>query len=365
MIRTRLRSLTISRLRIIDQCELDLSADLVVFAGPNGSGKTTVLEAIHLLATGRSFRSRSAADLVQRGSDAAVVGGSLTDANDHSVRMGIEKRRGGSYRLRINGEPVTRLVELARRLPLVVITPDSQRLLTDGSEGRRRLIDWLLFHVEPQYSTAHARYRQALRQRNALIRDAGRVEGVSDAWDVEVMEAGTQLQQMRAARWPQIAAGMRELLQLLSAIPVEVALLPGWPADSESLEEAFARSWQRDLARGFTNEGPHRADLEFRVDGRLAKDVLSRGESKLLTVGIQVALARLLAELRGVRPVVLVDELASELDERSRGLFFGALQQSGSQTLITTVDAALVQPRDWASNQLVDMREGRASAMVQ
>lgn len=361
----RLRHLVVSNLRVLSSCALDLDSDLVVFAGENGSGKTSVLEAIHLLSTGRSFRSRSAVDLIRRDAEQLVVQGEILDASGLPVRMGIEKRRGGAFRLRIDGTPVSRLVELARRLPLILITPDSQRLLSDGSDGRRRLVDWLLFHVEHRYGELHGRYRQALRQRNSMLRDHTRAPGVSDAWDQELVEAGEQLGAIRAHYAARIEQGLTDLLLELSFVPVTVALRPGWPSNRESLAETLQRNWQRDLARGFTNEGPHRADLEFEVAGRPARDVLSRGESKLLTVSIQLALARLLADFRKILPVVLVDELASELDERNRQKFFAALRDTGSQTLVTTVDPELVKPLGWGASCLVRMHGGEAALMLQ
>jgi DNA replication and repair protein RecF len=364
MARVSLRSLHISRLRCLSDCKLGLDSNLVVFTGPNGSGKTSVLEAVHLLATGRSFRSRTAADVIQRGAEMTRVHGEVLDAAGRCVPMGIEKRRSGSYRLRIDGEPVDRLAEAAKRLPLVLITADSQRLLTDGSDGRRRLVDWLLFHVEQRYGEIHGRFRQALRQRNEMLRNRNRSQGVAEAFDEAFIQAGQQLNALRIRYSTLIEQQLSEVLASLSRVPVEVSFLAGWPVE-EDLRDLLARNWQRDQARGFTTEGPHRADLEFHVDRRPARDVLSRGESKLLTVSIQIALARLLAELHGVLPVVLVDELASELDEDNRALFLESLRELGSQTLVTTVDPALVEPARWRSSLLIRMSEGKAAPMIQ
>lgn len=365
MASVRLRHLTVSNLRTLSACRLELDSDLIIFAGENGSGKTSVLEAVYLLSTGRSFRSRSVADVIQRGADQVQVHGELSDVDGQSVRMGVEKRRSGSFRLRMDGERVTRMADLARRLPLVLITPDNQRLLTDGSEGRRRLVDWLLFHVEPRYGELHARYRQALKQRNGMLRNAGRHAGVSEAWDEELAVAGEQLAEARSRHSARMVAELMAIARELSCVPVEITFSPGWPLRQGALADALHRNWERDLSRGYTSEGPHRADLLFTMQGRPARDVLSRGESKLLTAAIQLALARLLADITGVLPVLLVDELASELDERNRRGFFDALRETGCQTLVTTVDAQLVPEHGWRFTRRIRMHGGEASTMLQ
>jgi DNA replication and repair protein RecF len=365
VIQVYLDSLTLSGMRIVDRAELSLGCDLVIFTGPNGSGKTTVLEAVHILSTGRSFRTRSAIDVIQRGRDSAMVNGTLLDVTGRSVRMGVEKRRYASDRLRLDGLTPGRVAELARRLPLVTITPDGQRLLTEGSEGRRRLLDWLLFHVEPAYAQVHARFRHVLRQRNASLRGARFDGGVQEAWDGELSQAGMALQVLRDRHFCAVESGLTRLLGQVSAVPVEVALSPGWRNDLGDLSETLQRNWHRDQARGFTTEGPHRADLSLSVSGRPARDVLSRGEGKLVTVGLQIALARLLAEIVQVRPVILVDELASELDDSNRERFFAALRETGCQTLVTTVDPDLVRPGGWRSSMNVSMHQGNVVQVLQ
>lgn len=360
-----LDSLSLSRLRIVDMVRLDLGCDLTVITGPNGSGKTSLLEGIHLLATGRSFRSRSAIDVIQRGQEAATVTARVNDVAGRAVHMGIERRRQGPARLRLDGQTLGGLAELARRLPVVTITPDGQRLLTDGSEGRRRLLDWLMFHVEPTYAEVHGRFRQVLRQRNAAIRGGPGQWEVRETWDAELAAAGMAVQRLRDRHSGTIADGLERLLAEISAVKVAVALQPGWPRDGGDLDAVLARHWTQDLARGFTTVGPHRADLSFQVEGRLARDVLSRGESKLVTVGLQIALARLLSEIRAVNPVILVDELASELDASNRARFFATLRETGCQTLVTAVDPDLVDGAGWATRVRVEMHRGKARQVLQ
>jgi DNA replication and repair protein RecF len=194
-----LRSLSVRGLRVLCGLDLETDADLVVITGPNGSGKSSILEGIHLLGTGRSFRSRSVQDLIARDGDAVLVSGQLTGENGEVCRLGVERPRRGPGRMRVDGADVRTAVALARRMPLVVITPESQRLLSDGAEGRRRLLDWLMFHVEPGYQGAHARYRRALRQRNAALRQEHTATEQRAAWCAEMGAAGEALHALREA----------------------------------------------------------------------------------------------------------------------------------------------------------------------
>lgn len=362
MFRTRVRHLTVTGLRVLRAASVDVDAELVVFAGANGSGKTSILESVHLLSTNRSFRSRSVQDVITIGDDRLQIAARVDDAQGRESHLGLEKRRDGSSRARIDGQELKRMSELARRLPTLLITPDSQRLLTDGSEGRRRLIDWLLFHVEPDYHEAHRRFRHALRQRNGMLRTLHQQASVADAWDSEWVATAERLNTMRLQHAPMLEQRLGQLLAELSSVSVEVRFNPGWEHGSESLAEMLMRRWQRDVARGHTVEGPHRADLMFTVHGRPARDILSRGESKLLTVAVQVAMAHLLSEIQHAVPLMLVDELASELDADNRTRFFKALRDTGAQTWVTTVDAALVGTANWPGAQVFELQQGQLHA---
>ena len=356
---TRLESLRITQLRVLHCINVNLDSDLIVLAGPNGSGKTSVLEAVHMLATGRSFRSRSTQDIVTFGEDRLQIYASGTDAQRLSVHVGIEKPRHGPSRFRVNGTDAAGVVELARRLPCLLITPDSQRLLSDGSETRRRLVDWLMFHVEPTYHEAHRAFRQALRQRNSLLRSLNQHAAVADAWDHELVTAGQRVHELRMHHAESLQASLTRVLAALSQQSVAVKFHPGWNVSEETFAELLPRRWNQDVSRGYTVYGPQRADLVFSVRGRAARDVLSRGESKLLAISVQIAMAHLLRDAVQAIPIMLVDELASELDASNRERFFQALRITGAQTFVTTVDADLVTASGWPSLQIFDVSAGQ------
>ena len=207
--------------------------------------------------------------------------------------------------------------ELAAYLPTVAVTPDSYRLVTDGADMRRRIIDRLLFHVEPTYLDHYQRYRRALRQRNAAIR-GGAGDGELGGWDAELVAAGEQLTAHRVRYLDRALPSMKEVVARLVGMPVDIRFYRGWESDT-SLGRACESLLTSDRLRGHTQAGPHRADLRFAIDGRPLQHSLSRGETKLFVTAVAVAQVRDLAAVLGYPPVVLVDDLGvgARLEEQA------------------------------------------------
>ena len=341
----RLISLCAQNLRILENIQVSTDADLVVFSGLNGSGKTSLLEAIHLLGTGRSFRSHLINDVIRRTSNRLLVRGQVRDDQERESTIGVEKIHRGATRFRINGDDINTTSMLARHLPMVVVTPDSQRILTDGTDIRRKLLDWLMFHVEPGYNQLHQRYRRVLKQRNSALRQP-QTDNHS-IWNEELGTSGQALHILRTQHMNHALKVLSSVLADLLEKPIEIEYYPGWNTEQD-LSSLLARSWREDCRRGYTGAGPHRADLIFTTNGSKARQVLSRGESKLLVVAVLIGLSRLLAQTTGHRPLLLVDELASELDHKNRTLFFNALKDTGAQVFVTTVSEELVSAADWS-----------------
>ncbi len=333
-----LTRLEVNNLRVIESAELEPRPGLNLIAGANASGKTSLLEAIHLLCTGHSFRSRRANEFIRRGASEARVHARITEEEGESVAVGIEKRPRGT-RIRFAESEVRSASKLARRLPLVVIPPDSQRLIFDGTDLRRRLLDWGLFHVEQDYAGLYHNYRRTLQQRNAQLRSLPNPHALAP-WDAELEETGEKLHLTRRIHLQRILPRISKLATEMLRLKVSIHYKPGWD-ETVPLSRALAAELGRDMARGYTGIGPHRADLELRVDGFAAHKTLSRGEAKLACIALWLAQARDHLLQSGRRAVVLIDDLAAELDRENRRWVFATLFELGCQSFVTSVSDGL------------------------
>ena len=355
-----IQELEIQNLRILESVSVSPGPGLNVLYGSNGSGKTSMLEAIHLLGVGRSFRSRHHLEMVRRGTEGFRVRGEICrEAGVH--RLGLELGKAG-LNIRCDGQTVMTASVLARALPLVLFTPDSQRLMTEGANQRRQLLDWCLFHVEPDFLPAYQRFRRTLRQRNAALRGQEQARVVK-SWDEEFTKTGESVHNQRARYVDLFLPTLDTMVSRLLPFKVTLEYKPGWPAD-RSLGEALDESFSSDMARGFTQVGPQRADLAFVLDGIAARKLMSRGESKLFVASIILAQVAHFIETMDRKPVILVDEVASELDQESRQRVFAVLASLDAQTFVTTVSRELIENGAWPPDSVFHVERGITRAVV-
>lgn len=330
-----LEHITIEGVRNLTRVEMPLPAGATALYGANGSGKTSFLEAIHLLGVGRSFRTHQSKPVIQRDMQHCRVVG-RTRRGDHSVVMGLEKHLDGGVKARVAGENVSSLSELALHLPLVLLDTESMGIVTGPPEGRRRLLDGTLFHVEQGFLPLWKRYALAVRQRNSGLR-RGILE-TDKAWRQEIADTGTLLTEHRATIATKLAEELATLAPALSddLAGLEVVFRAGWDR-KEALSEALERNADSDAAQGFTQVGPHRADLRLMQDGVLAAEVLSRGQLKLALVALRLVQGFLIEGASAVPPLYLVDDLHAELDQAHCASVCEQLGR-GRQVVLTAVD---------------------------
>lgn len=333
----------VSRLDIRDfrrfhDVSLAPAAGLNLLVGDNGAGKTTVIEALHLMAYGRSFRGRVRDGLVRAGGSALEVfvewsepGGEVERAR----RAGL-RHSGSEWTGRLDGESVAQLGELCAALAVVTFEPGSHDLIHGSSEIRRRFMDWGLFHVEPAFLAPWRRYARALKQRNALLKQ--RVQDHQlDAWDQELAQAGELITEQRSryldALAPLIAAAAFELAPSLGNASLQV--LPGWRREAMPLADALLLGRERDLQAGYTGVGPHRADWRLEFSAIPGRSALSRGQAKLAALASLLAQADLHRRATGQAPVFCLDDLASELDRHHQRRTLQRLAGSGAQIFVS------------------------------
>ena len=355
-----LEHLSIAGVRNLSDVQVALPPGACALYGANGSGKTSFLEAIHLLGVGRSFRTHQSKPVIQHDKDFCRVVGRVGSAG-HMVTMGLEKHRDGGVRARVAGQNAPSLSELAQKLPLIVLDTDALGVVTGPPEGRRRLLDGTLFHVEQGFLSLWKRYAKAVRQRNSGLRRG--IINSDAAWRSELAQTGEQLTAARAGAASELAEELAALAPTISRdlAAVQVMFRPGWDR-SVTLSEALERSAVSDATQGFTQIGPHRADLRFMVEGVAAADLLSRGQMKLLVVALKLVQGRLIERAAAQAPVYLVDDLPAELDKRHCASVCSQLA-SGRQVVLTAVDRGSIETA-WGSEslQLFHVEQGCVTA---
>lgn len=323
--------MTVEDLRCLRHAELALDPKRNLIWGSNGSGKTSLLEAIFLLGRGRSFRTRNSERLIRHGQPRLTVFGRTDGVPAQAV--GVQVAKTGGTTARINGAPAGSLTELSQAFPVQVIDPGVHKLVEEGGFRRRRWMDWAVFHVEHGFAELWVRYTRAVKQRNAALRHQPAQAG---AWDPEVARLGELIAEARRGMLDQMQAGWRESVAALSGLEIDLNYSRGWSQDI-SLAQALVDSRARDQARGLTHNGPHRADVLVRIHGRPAREVLSRGQQKLVAIAMTLAQIRLLQERTATTPTLLLDDPAAELDGPHLSRFIEEVSRLKCQLVLTSL----------------------------
>jgi DNA replication and repair protein RecF len=323
--------LTVEDLRCLQRAELALDPRRNLIWGSNGSGKTSLLESIFLLGRGRSFRTRNSERLIRHGQPRLTVFGRTDGMPPQAV--GLQVSRGGGTAARINGATAGSLTELSQAFPVQVIDPGIHKLVEEGGFRRRRWMDWAVFHVEPAFADAWVRYTRAVKQRNAALRHQP-VQAA--AWDPEVARLGEQIAESRRNMLDSLQPFWAQTVAALCGLEVELHYSRGWSQDVP-LAQALVDSRVRDQAKGQTHSGPHRADVLLRIGGRPAREVLSRGQQKLVAIAMTLAQVRLLQERTALVPTLLLDDPAAELDGAHLLRFIEEVGRLNCQLVLTSL----------------------------
>lgn len=363
----RLLRLTVARLRNLQPLELRPAPGLNLVTGDNGAGKTSLLEAVHLLAYGRSFRCRVRDGLIQSGAADLEVFAEWEQGDGRLRRAGLQ-HGGQAWRGRLDGVPVRQLGDLCAAFAALTFEPGSHALLGGGGEPRRRYLDWGLFHVEREAEASFfllwRRYTRALKQRNAALRQGADVTQL-EAWEQELVAAGEPLTRHREAYLERLQPALARCTEDLAPAmgTASFQFQPGWRREQMSLADALLLARDRDRTSGFTSTGPHRADWRLKHGGRPADEALSRGQAKLSALACLLAQAEDYATHHGQWPVVLLDDLAAELDQAHQQRLLARLQAGQAQVFVTGTEppAALGTAADSVMRFHVEL--GRVNAI--
>jgi DNA replication and repair protein RecF len=347
--------------RNYEHTEVALGASLTVVSGPNGAGKTNLLEAVYFGCTARSPRTSNERELVRR--DAALTRVTLdTSAADGGHRIEVGLRAGEPKRIRVDGRSVDTLATAEERPLVAVFLPERLELVKGPPAGRRAHLDRLIAALWPARAETRAAYSRALAQRNALL---GRIKAGSarsdglDAWDVELARLGVALMADRARAVEGLAGPFaRHARELGLTEPAELRYRPrSGAADAEALVAELAGRREADLARGFTAHGPHRDEVQLLLDGMALRSFGSQGQQRTALLALLFAERDLLMEARGSEPLMLLDDVMSELDAPRRDLLAALLRERG-QALVTTTDPSHVPGAGLGDDLVVEVARG-------
>jgi DNA replication and repair protein RecF len=313
-----LRRLWLTDFRNYRSLDLELGGGCTVLVGDNGQGKTNLVEAVAFLSTLESFRGAPPEALVRDGADAAVAR-AVVERDGREQLIEIELPREGRVRARVNGQGLRRARDLLGALVVTVFAPDDLVLVKGGPGERRRLLDEALVALRPAHDAVRSELERVLRQRNALLRQVGGRLGdeaacTLDVWDERLATVGEQLADLRRALVDDLGPHVRDAYCALApgAVEVELSYRPSW--DGRGLRATLAQVRSEDLRWSTTTVGPHRDDLVLAIDHRPARSRASQGEQRTLALALRLATHRLLTGRLGSSPVLVLDDVLSELD---------------------------------------------------
>lgn len=360
----RLKNLRIRDFRNIEEAVIEPGPRATVVFGPNGHGKTNLLEAIYLLATLRPLRTTRFSELPRFGAKSAEVGGEWEVGGiDREIAVSLEE---GKRIARLDQKRVRDLEAYFGGISVVAFTPDDLQVVKGGPELRRRHLDRAVFNRFPAFLGESRAYARALRSRNRLLRE-GAPSAMIEAFDGPLAQAGARIVVRRRAMLEELGPRFKETLAKLTKGELEGSLryqsefAPARAEEEvvrETLAKALAERIEKDRKRGFTGAGPHADRLDFVLGGRAARSYASQGQQRALILAWKIAEIENLREHLGYQPLLLLDDVSSELDaERNRQLL-AYLEAFDGQVILTTTDPLPLLGRDRGETRFLSVRDG-------
>ena len=354
---SRIRQLRLDGIRNLAATTLDLHPRCTLISGDNGSGKTALLEALYLLGRGKSFRENQTRHLINHGKPhLRLIARIERDGREHL--LGIEKSA-REHRLRLDGENLKTLSDLAALTPNQILNSDNFALIDQGPEHRRRYLDYGLYYHNPAFLPDWQRYNYALKNRNAALRQNWRAADLAP-WNHILGETGSRIDTYRRAYLAALEQALNTYHAELGGLdPIHIHYQRGWTGDD--LAAQLTANNERDSQLKHTRDGIHRADIRFHADGRDIAHHYSRGQQKTLICALILAQTRLITTDNGSHPVILIDDIAAELDRHRQHMLLNFLADSGAQLYITHIGGDLPLPDALADHQHLHLDAGRIS----
>lgn len=352
-----LKSLALSQFRNLESVDISTDARLIIISGDNAAGKTSLLESIYYLSYGRSFRQHPFRHLIQHGASYFRIIAKL----DNESRIGIERSL-SEQKIRFNNSTVNKLSELSVQFPVLALHPDSHQLISAGPDNRRRYLDWGVFHVEHKFLSFWRDYKTALSQRNAALRSS-QSNRLCSLWDVQLTTSASAIESMRLNYITQLTPVIDDLaVKLFPDYKIEISYSRGLPKDAD-FSNYLKENLHSDRLKGYTQSGPHRADIKLLVNGCSAQTSVSRGQQKLLVCLLKIAQLVLFTQSTQNECIFLFDDLPAELDLENQHRVLSLLSQLPVQVFITAIDSSLIDHSGWKSCKMFHVEQGKVKVV--
>jgi len=351
--RLRFLRVGVRHFRNLERVDVEPAPRLNVVSGDNGHGKTSLLEALYLVATSKSFRADKGVEMIRFGeASASVLAGIDEDGLAREQRAVVTPT---TRSFSVDGKRVAKLASFAVRTPVVVFHPGDLALASGPAQGRRTLLDRVALFSEPASADHRARYTKALRERQRALDERGVRAPELEAYEALVAEHGAALSRARQRAAERMSEALLPAFGRMAApeLALTAHFRAGGSADADEFRERLAAARPADVRRGAATFGPHRDDLELEIDGKAARRHASQGQQRLLALALKLAELDCVREARGAHPVLLLDDVSSELDPERFRAVFGFLREAPSQVFVTTprpelFRAAEIEPADRA-----------------
>lgn len=336
----RLTSLNLRNFRTYEKLNVSFHDKFNLIYGDNAQGKTNLLEAIYHICAARSFKAAKNEELIKFGQkDSGIKGEIISERGLDEINIYIGKNK---KTLKLNGKIVRRLSSNLGKFSIVLFLPKDLEIIKGSPSVRRRYLDALICSLNPDYLQDLRNYEKNISHRNKILSGANRFsDAVLEVWDSKVAEIGSRLTRTREETITKIAGKVSELYNSTSGInaEIEVKYKTSYKKDTDihsSLLRALKENLDRDKAKGHTTVGPHRDYISFMIDGRDTTTYASQGESKNFVLALKATEIYMYNLIKEQKPILLLDDITSELDRNRRGFLFKLLQDYGGQVFVTS-----------------------------
>ncbi len=358
----RLTQLNIKNFRNLKDIQITPVHGINLIIGNNAAGKTSLLEAIYYLSHIRSFRTQYVSDLILRQSPYLQLVANIETADQQIIPLGIRRSRHKSE-IRINKKAIKRVSDIAVQFPVLAIHPDSYKLINGSPSQRRQYLDWGVFHVEHGFFDAWKRFKKSLAQRNAALKSKQKTD-VCQLWNTEINNSAHHIDNLRQQYFNKLSPYFHQLTkQFFTEDKINIDYKRGWPSDIHLLM-LLQDNLHKERMKGFTQYGPHRADIVIKVNGQSAQTCISRGQQKLLVALMRLAQAMQFTELMNKSCVLLYDDLPAELDSYHQKLILNVLSGMNIQLFVTAIEKEQIDLSAWELKKLFHVEHGEINTEI-